>query len=133
MSVTVEMIAVAAGRPVPLLTSPTFRQWEMWVGDAMLLIRQETLRRGVEFASLNPETVDYVVREAVKAVVLRPDDATQVEVAIDDGRVSRRYQSGTGRIAILDDWWALLLPGRSGGFSVRPYHEPDLLGWLAGW
>ena len=127
MTVTPEMVAIAAGRPVPPLGSETRQQWEMWVGDALMLIRNR-----LDLATLDADVVDYVVREAVKAVVLRPDDATQVEVAIDDGRVSKRYESSTGRVTILDAWWDLLAPesaATTSAFSTRPGFQPDLRGW----
>jgi hypothetical protein len=83
-----------------------------------------------DLEALNQETLDDVVTLAVAEFVKRPDDATQVEVAIDDGRVSKRYSSGKGKIEILDEWWSRLDPGldASGAFSVRPHFEPDRCG-----
>lgn len=133
MSVTPDTIAVALGRPTLEMGSPQWQQWVMWINDAMMLIRSEL----GDPAFLDPIPFDYVVREAVKAMVLRPDDATQVDIAIDDGRVSKRYQSSKGRVTILDEWWSLLAPERSTGsaFSIRPYHKPDLAGlqWSSEW
>lgn len=107
MSVTPEMIAVALGKTAPVPGSITDQQWKLWIQDAAMLI--ETRRQS--FASppeLNAAMVDYVVREAVVTHVRKPDDATQVTVAVDDGSTSRTYQSGAGRVAIIDAWWALL-------------------------
>lgn len=122
MAVTPENIATALGRPSPALESETRAQWVMWIDDALMLIGAR-----LDIADLDPAKVDYVVREAVKAMVLRPDDATTVEVAVDDARVSRRYESGTGRVTILDSWWDLLSPSssQSGAFSTRPGFQPD--------
>lgn len=105
MPVTPENIAVALGVTAPDPGSPQHEQWAMWIADAQMLIATRA-----EQLDVTPDAakVDYVVREAVVAQVRRPDDATQVSVSVDDGSVSRTYRSGTGRVGILDDWWALL-------------------------
>lgn len=115
MAVTIANVATALGRDVPEGGSPEARQWEMWIEDALLLIRA---RLG-EPAELDQPNLDYVVREAVAAQVRRPDDATSVEVAVDDGRVAKRYSSSRGRVFIRDEWWALLDPkGKGGAFTL---------------
>lgn len=87
----------------------------MWVDDALLLIEA---RLG-DPALLNQGNLDYVVREAVVAQVRRPDDATSVEIGVDDGRVAKRYTSSRGRVFIRDEWWRLLDPaGKTGAFSI---------------
>lgn len=110
-TVTVTDIATALGRPVPDESSPTEAQWQMWIDDAVMLIGDRATRLGVD--DVDAAKLDYVVRQAVVAQVRRPDDATQVTVSVDDGSTSRTYQRGTGRVSILDEWWALL--GLSGG------------------
>lgn len=110
MAVTLKQIATALGQTEPDGGSAQADQWAMWIGDATLLIKAEAARRGVEYGTLDPETVDYVTREAVVAHVRRPDDATSVEIAVDDGREARRYSSGRGRVSILPEWWGLLFP-----------------------
>lgn len=110
MSVTPADIAVALGRTAPALGSTEHDQWAMWVADALMLI---TARLG-DVSLLDQDRLDYVVREAVVAQVRRPDDVTSVDVAVDDGRVSKRYSSGSGRVTIRDEWWALLSPESSG-------------------
>ena len=110
MSVTPADSAVALGRTAPALGSTEHDQWAMWVADALMLI---TARLG-DVSLLDQDRLDYVVREAVVAQVRRPDDVTSVDVAVDDGRVSKRYSSGSGRVTIRDEWWALLSPESSG-------------------
>ena len=98
-------------------------QWGMWIADADMLIQAWAARSGYLYADLDQAMVDYVIREAVAARAKRPDSATQVEVAIDDGRVSKRYESSSGQISILDEWWELLRPagstGSAGAFSIK--------------
>lgn len=107
MSVTPEMIAVALGVTAPESGTAQFKQWEMWISDALMLI--ETRR-----VELNPDLdidqakLDYVIREAVVDHVRHPDDATQVSVAVDDASTQRTYRSGKGRVTIRDEWWSLL-------------------------
>src|SRR5690554_1391259 len=87
----------------------------MWRDDALLLIEA---RLG-DLSELSQPNLDYVVREAVVAQVRRPDDATSVEVGVDDGRVTKRYSSSRGRVFIRDEWWALLSPAEKGAaFAV---------------
>ncbi len=126
MAVTPDQVALTLGDSCP---SPVpYEQWEMWISDASLLVSNWAARNGYTVASLDSSTVDYVVREAVALKVKRPDSATQVDVAVDDGRVSRRYASSTGQITILPEWWDLLTPASAsygGAFTITPYFEPD--------
>jgi hypothetical protein len=117
MSVTPSMIAVALGQAAPVPGSVTDLQWSMWIGDAEMLI--ETRRLALAAPVIGEAKLDYVVREAVVAHVKRPDDSTQVTVAVDDGSMSKSYRSGKGRVTILDEWWLILgLTDPSGAFSV---------------
>lgn len=116
-TVTPAKIAVATGKAVPETGSATDEQWRMWISDALMLI--EARREKLKLEAPDQAVSDYVIREAVAAHVKRPDDATQVTVSIDDGSSSRSYQSGKGRVSILDEWWLLLgLVETSGAYSV---------------
>lgn len=116
-------IAVALGRTPPAEGSLVWEQWTQWIGEAEMLIYDEL----GDLALLDQTKLAYVIRSAVKAVAKHPDDATTVEISVDDGRVSKRYESGTGDVTILPRWWALLRPAGSdsGAFSVRPSFQPD--------
>lgn len=118
-TVTPAIIAVALGKDAPPAGSTTEAQWTMWIGDALMLIGTRIAELAV---TTDPDQVklDYVVREAVVAHVQRPDDATQITTSVDDGSVSRTYQSGKGRVEILDVWWTLLglTSPTSGAFSI---------------
>ena len=126
MAVTPTDVATTLGAscPDPL----PIEQWDMWIGDALLRITTWAAKNGYT-GSLDEAVVDYVVREAVAARAVRPDAATQVEVAVDDGRVVRRYEPSAGQVTILPEWWDLLTPADSttggGAFTVTPYFEPD--------
>jgi hypothetical protein len=121
MTVTPATIATALGVAAPASGSPTEAQWQMWIDDALRHIQRRASRLSIDFASLNAEDVDYVVRESVVAHVRNPDDATQVAVSVDDSSVSRSYRSSQGRVTILDEWWELLGLIAKGGsaYSVR--------------
>lgn len=110
MTVAVEDIATELGQDPPASDTTTYDQWTMWISDAVLLIKAESNRRGIDPVSLDQTVVDYVTRQAVVAQVRRPDDATSVEIAVDDGREARRYSTSRGRVTILDEWWDLLFP-----------------------
>lgn len=130
MAVTPEDIAVALGRTAPEPGSTEDAQWDMWINDALMLIGA---RLG-DVTTLDQDKLDYVVREAVVAHVRKPDDATQVTIAIDDASSSRTYKSSRGRVTILDEWWDLLSPTDSsaGAFSINPYgYGCDHLPWCS--
>jgi len=117
MAVTPATIAVALGVPAPDSESTQYAQWALWIADAEMLI--DTRVEQLDVDAPDEAKYDYVVREAVVAQVKRPEDATQVTVSIDDGSTSKTYRSGTGRITILDDWWALLgLTEPDGAFAI---------------
>lgn len=115
--ITTDDISAALGRATPATEAETF-QWDMWIGDALMLIEARLGNPD----DLDPTRLAYVVREAVVAHVRRPDDATSVDVRVDDGQVSRTYRSSAGRITIRDEWWNLLSPTSSAGsaFSITP-------------
>ncbi|PRB02768.1 hypothetical protein CQ047_17850 [Microbacterium sp. MYb72] len=114
-AVTPSNIATELARLEP--TGATAEQWQVWINDALLLIDDRAAAEGVTPAQTK---LDYVIRQAVVAQVKKPDDATQITVAVDDGSTSRRYESGSGRVTILDEWWTFLGIGlrASGAFSI---------------
>lgn len=120
--ITTDDVAVELGRPAP--DDAQAEQWQRWIEQALYLIG----KRLGDVDLLDQNDVDYVVLQAVVAHVRQPDNATQVDVAVDDARVSRRYTTGAGRVAISDDLWALLDPDlttASGVGSTQMFGEPD--------
>lgn len=113
-SVTPDTIATALGRTAPTFGTPEYEQWSMWINDALMLIAARLVGtqpgQVATLDDLDQDKLAYVVREAVVAQVRRPDDATQVAIAVDDGNVSRTYRSSAGRVTIRDEWWDLLSP-----------------------
>lgn len=118
MSVDTYMLAVALGQAAPESDSITDQQWRMWVDDAVMLIELRKSQLGI-IDPIDEAKLDYVVREAVVAHIKKPDDATQVTIAVDDGSTSKSYRSGKGRVTIIDEWWTLLgLTQPSGAFVI---------------
>jgi hypothetical protein len=118
MSVTPSMLAVALGIAAPEFGSIKEQQWNMWVQDAYMLIEARQIALG-HTDPIDEAKLDYVVRQAVVSHIKKPDDATQVTVSVDDASTSKSYQSGKGRVTILDEWWLLLgLVENGGAFSV---------------
>jgi len=116
-SVTPAKLAVALGKTAPEPGSVTEQQWKLWIEDALMLIEARQVLLKSDYPE--PAKLDYVIREAVVAHIKRPDDATQVTIAVDDGSSSRTYQSAKGRVEILGEWWALLgLVESDGAFAV---------------
>ena len=121
MAVTTDDIAKRLGRS---LSTAEVAQVEAWIGDAEWLIDSRAARLGL---SVDPDVQDRVVALAVVEMARNPQNETQVDVAIDDGRVSKRYSSGSGRVTIRDEWWALLDPngGDGSAFAVDTYSGVD--------
>ena len=131
MAVTPETIAVALGQAAPPEGSTQWEQWDMWISDARMLIDTRAEQVGKSVEDIDEAKLDYVVREAVTAHVRRPDDATTVQVSVDDASTSKTYKSAAGRVTIRDDWWLLLgLVSSAGAFtldrapSARSCHRP---------
>lgn len=117
MTVTPDTIAVRLGRATP--DSPVYDQWQMWIDDALMLV--DARADALEITDpLDAAKLDYVVREAVARLVLRPDDSTQVTVSVNDASTSRTYRSGKGRVSILDEEWTLLglTSAQTGVFAI---------------
>ena len=122
MTVSPAKIGVELGVTSP--TSAQLAQWQSWIEQAIYLIEH----RYPGQVGLNPDDVDYVVQQAVVAHARNPVDATQVDVAVDDGKVSKRWSSGTGRVTITDDLWDFFDDDEDtpdGAFSIRPAYTPD--------
>lgn len=118
-TITPHDVAIALGRDVP--AGNVAAQWYMWISDALMLIQTRASALEVADEDVDQSKLDYVVREAVAAQVRRPDDATQVTVRVDDASTSKTYRAGSGRVGILDEWWALLFPtafGDSAAFAI---------------
>lgn len=119
-TITPGAIAVALGQAAPESGSVTEQQWLMWITDALMLIQIRATQLEVEDSAIDQARLDYVIREAVVAHAKRPDSATQVTVSVDDASTSKTYRSSTGRLDILDEWWALLglTPSGGGAFDI---------------
>ena len=128
-AVTPNDVADRLGRVRPAFDSPAWLQAQKFIDQADLLITRYQARNALP----DPDGADrdYVILEAVAAIVRNPDDATSVDVQIDDGRVSKRYSSSSGKVS-LEDWWDTLWPDSdnrdSGAFTIRPHFVPDIRG-----
>lgn len=130
MAVTTTTIETALGRPHESATPEEQAQWSMWVSDALLLIEE---RLG-DPSALDQAKLDYVVREAVVAHIRNPDDATQVSVTLGEASESKTYRSGTGRVTIRDEWWAMLTEDvdDAGAFTIDTVSNSTThLSWCA--
>lgn len=138
-TVTPDDIATELGQDIPASGSVTDRQWQVWIDDALMLISARAT--GLNIATVDQVTLDYVIRQAVSDHAKRPDNATQVTYSVDDGSSSRTYRSGQGRVTILDEWWQMLglNPVKSGAFETDTmppdagvFQDPALLWYPMG-
>lgn len=122
MTTTTADVAVALGRPQPEVDSAERLQWDMWIRDARLEISAGPDGSSVvDLNTLDQDRLDRVIRDAVVAKLRRPDDATQVDISVDDGRVSKMYRSSTGTVTIRPEWWRFLgLASDASSFTIEP-------------
>ena len=85
MAVTTDDIAARLGRS---LSTAEVAQIALWIQDAVALIEMRASRLGVDASSLDHRVVERVVALAVTAQARRPDDLTQLDVAVDDARAA---------------------------------------------
>lgn len=126
MAVTPSDVAISLGASCP--DPIPDEQWLQWISDVNMLIQDWAARNGYVYAEMSPSALDFVIRETVADRAKNPDGATQVEVSVDDGRVSRRYQTASGTFRVRDEWWDLLRPATAspqGAFSFRLSWQPD--------
>lgn len=120
MAVTPADVAVELGRSTP--TPSETDRYQSWIDQALYLIE----KRLGDVSLLDAADVDYVVLMAVAEHARNPESATQVSISVDDGSVSKSYTSGSDRVTIWDDLWAMLLPqgGVLGGAYSVPLGSP---------
>lgn len=116
----VKDVELALGRP---LLADEVEQAERWYKAARLIVGQHA-----DLDSLDPETLTYVLTEAVAArlrIGTRLGEK-RVDVQVDDARVSREWSSNANGVVILPEWWAMLGVSTSTGVgSTQTYGEPD--------
>lgn len=115
-------VGVALGRAIT--DQDERNQIEWWLNGIELII---TARLG-PVADLDSAAVRYVEAEAVAERIRRNRGGgeSSISVQVDDGMVTRRWDSPMTVGDISDDWWNLLSPRREGAaFSTRPGHAPD--------
>lgn len=117
---TFEDVAVALGRSIT--SGEEQNQVEWWLSGVELVIGA---RLG-DVSLLDQDVLRFVEVEAVVGKVRRGDSrVTSETVSIDDGSVTKRYES-VQTSDITDDWWALLNPVTGSHFySTRPGFEAD--------
>lgn len=122
---TVEDVETAIGRPVS--SDAELRQIEWWLSGVEILIQS---RLG-DVSALDQDVLRYVEAEAVVAKIRRGDSRVSSEtVVIDDGSMTRRFETGVQTSDISDEWWALLNPSTGSTFySTRPGFEADAAQW----
>lgn len=126
MSVATSDVAAELGVAEPAFDTPQWRQWEMWILDAQMLVEDAARLRGVALDSIDSRKVDRVVRLLVAGAVRNPDGASSVteSVTSDDTtasntrQFSRMHRPG---LALNDDLIAELFgrPFSSGFGSIR--------------
>lgn len=122
LNLYLEAVRIAAGKAS--LGAAETEQATQWIKLALLMIRN----RFGTLDSLDPEALEQVVAQAVSSRLSAPGEGiTSTEVAVDDARSVKRYETTRGGLYISDDMWALLTPTRKrrGAFSIGLAYTPD--------
>lgn len=120
---TSDDVAVALGRPISTSGTPSEEdQVNYWLDGIELLIRS---RLG-DVSLLDQDVLKYVEVEAAAEKARRNGRAeSSITVSVDDGSVTRRYDTVSAD-DITGAWWNLLDPDLgSRVFSARPQFESD--------
>lgn len=119
-------VAVHLGRPLSSSETSQFALWISWLEGDIL--------RRIPDVAIDPAIANRAIVQSIAAYLDNPTSATQIQVSVDDGSITRTYSSASGRVEILPALWADLgyLEG-GGAFSVTPYGAPDTVisdAWL---
>lgn len=113
-------VASHLGRPLTPAEEAQVSVWIEWL-EADITER---------LPNVNPDKALRAIVESIVHYVRNPEGATSVNVQVDDGLVSKRYATGSGRVELLADWWAKLgWLDRRGAFTIRPHYVPDGHAW----
>lgn len=120
--VTPNDIATALG--LAALDAIKAAQWQSWIDQALYLIGRE-----YPSSALDQAAVDHVVLTSVAeyARAWRLTAESRVDVAIDDGRISRAYTRDIGPFSIAASLLALLEPvplSAGGAFMIPLSYSP---------
>lgn len=124
-------VAVALGRPASDFNADQQAQITYWLNGVELLIKSRLGR----VDALDQDVLKMVETEAVASRFRRLSDggASSITVAVDDGSVTRRYETVSAD-EITDAWWNMLDPSlNASGWSTRPGFEPDSLAPSLDW
>lgn len=124
-------VAVALGRPTSDFTADQQAQITYWLNGVELLIKA---RLG-DVATLDQDVLTFVETESVAARSRSLSDggASSVTVSVDDGSITRRFES-VSPDDITESRWDMLDPTRgASGFSTRPAFEPDVAAPTLDW
>lgn len=121
---TWEDVAVALGRPSSDFNADQQAQMTYWLNGAEIIVRG---RLG-DLALLDQDVLKYVETEVVAAKVrsIRDDGASSISVSVDDGTVTRRYESVTSA-DFTGEFWTLLSPaGGASAYTIALASPVDL-------
>ena len=130
MAVTPSDVAVELGRPTPL-DPATAQQWQKWIDRAYRMVQRRAEKLGVDYATLDQDTLADVITYAIVRRISRPVDGAesttdQIGVDVGNWQQTRRYSRGEGDIFFLDSWWADLgLGGPGDVYSLQMTGAPD--------
>ena len=107
-------VAAHLGRP---LSAAETGQVELWIG--WLEADIDARLPGMPFEVV---TAQRVIVQSIAAYMDNPTAATQVSFQVDDGAVTKRYTSSSGRVQVLPELWADLgyVEASGSAFTIVP-------------
>lgn len=116
-------IAAHLGRPLTAAEVAQVGKWIAWLSA--------DIDRKMGGLHIDMTIAEQAVTESIVTYMRNPDSALSVTASVDDGSVSKRYSSASGRVELLDHFWAKLgwVERRRGAYSIRPHYVPGCHAW----
>lgn len=112
-------VATHLGRSLSTTEESQINLWISW-------LEADIGRNMPDPTTVDGTTAQRVIVQSIAAYLDNPTAASEVQVSVDDGSVTKRYTRSLGRVQILPELWADLgWSGDTGAFTVTPYAAAD--------
>ena len=116
---TFDDVAIHLGRSLSETEESQIFMWISW-------LEADIASKLPDLTTVDPTAAQRVIVQSIASYLDNPTAASEVQVSVDDGSVTKRYTRSLGRVQILPELWADLgWSGETGAFTVSPYGAAD--------